>query len=195
MKIYLMRHGQTTGDIEDRFGGDYEDHLTDLGKNQAEDLASKLLNSNIEKIYYSPRIRATETAKILEQVTQIPLELKDDLRERNAYGILTGKLKSEAKEKYPELIEILKNPKATIAGAEEYDSFKNRVTEVFNEIVNSGLDTVGIVTHGGVISCFLREIIGRERKSLADCAMIELEYNDGKFTIIKSDGLELEEKK
>ena len=193
MKIYLMRHGQTTGDIEDRFGGDYEDHLTDLGKIQAKELAGKLLNLNIEKIYYSPRIRAVETAEIIKKVTKIPLELENDLCERNAYGILTGKLKSEAKIANPELIELLKNPKATITGAEEYDSFKNRVSSVFNKIVNSGFDTLGIVTHGGVISCFLREIIGRERKSLGDCAMIELEYIGGKFTIIKSDGLELED--
>ncbi|MEI6040422.1 MAG: histidine phosphatase family protein [Candidatus Berkelbacteria bacterium] len=193
MKIYLMRHGQTTGDIEDRYGGDYEDHLTDLGRTQAKELAEKLLNLNIETIYYSPRIRATETAEIIEQVTKIPLELENDLRERNAYGILTGKLKSEVEETDPELIELLKNPKATITGAEEYNSFKNRVTGIFNKIANSGSETVGIVTHGGVISCFLREIIGRERKSLGDCAMIELEYSGGKFILIKSDGLELEE--
>lgn len=42
MKIFLCRHGQTTGDIEDRYGGDYDDHLTDLGKTQAEELANKL---------------------------------------------------------------------------------------------------------------------------------------------------------
>jgi broad specificity phosphatase PhoE len=193
MKIFLMRHGQTTGDIEDRFGGDYEDHLTDLGRAQSKELAEKLLNLNIEKIYYSPRIRAAETAEIIEKVTKIPLEIKNDLRERNAYGILTGKIKSEVADKYPDLIELLKDPKATITGAEEYDAFKNRVINIFNKITNCGLVTVGIVTHGGIISCFLREIIGRERKSLGDCAMIELEYTDGKFTIIKSDGLELEE--
>lgn len=191
MKIYLMRHGQTSGDVEDRFGGDYEDHLTDLGKSQAKVLASKLLDLKIEKIFYSPRIRAVETAKIIEQVTNIPIETEDDLRERNAYGILTGELKSVAKEKYPELIEELKNPKATISGAEEYNLFKNRVINVFNKIVCYDLDTIGIITHGGVISCFLREVMVRERKSLADCALIELEYIDSKFVIVKSDGLEL----
>ena len=41
MKIYLIRHGQTTGDIEDRFGGDYDDHLTRLGKSQSQNLAKK----------------------------------------------------------------------------------------------------------------------------------------------------------
>lgn len=34
MKIYLVRHGETTGDVEDRYGGWYDDHLTDRGKEQ-----------------------------------------------------------------------------------------------------------------------------------------------------------------
>lgn len=192
MKIFLMRHGQTTGDVEDRFGGDYDDHLTDLGKTQAQDLAYKLDSLGIEKIFYSPRIRATESAEIINQIAQIPIEKIEDLRERNSYGILTGKLKQEAKEKYPELIEELKNPKATIAGAETYIDFKARVLSTFNEIAATSHETIGIVTHGGVISCFLREALGHERKTLDDCALIELNYIDGQFEIIKFEGMELE---
>lgn len=192
MKIFLMRHGQTTGDIEDRFGGDYDDHLTELGKNQARELANKIKDQSIEKIYYSPRIRVVETANIVNQITNIPIEETQDLRERNAYGILTGQIKSEAKETHPELVEQLKDPKATIEGAEPYDDFKQRVIGVFDGITKSSLDTIGILTHGGVISTFLREVIGRERKTLNDCAIIELKYDNGKYEIIKSDGLELE---
>ena len=187
-----MRHGQTTGDIEDRFGGDYDDHLTDIGHAQAINLAKKFEHLGIEKIFYSPRIRATETAYTLNAIANIPIELSDDLRERNAYGILTGKLKSEAEEKHPELIEQLKNPKATIDGAEPYEHFKQRVIGVFDGLANLDLNTIGIITHGGVISCFLREVIGRERKKLDDCAIIELNYKNGNYEIIKSDGLELE---
>jgi broad specificity phosphatase PhoE len=192
MKIYLIRHGETTGDTEDRFGGDYDDHLTELGKTQAKKLASELIGLNIEKIYFSPRIRARETAEIINKVTNIPVELLDDLRERNAYGILTGQVKSEAEKKYPELVKILSDPKATISGAEDYQSFKNRVINVFDKLTKLPIDTLAIVTHGGVISCFLREIIGRERKKLNDCALIELECSEGKFTIVKTDGVELE---
>ena len=192
MKIFLMRHGQTTGDIEDRFGGDYDDHLTELGKNQAKELANKIKDQSIEKIYHSPRIRATETASIIYSITNIPIDIMDDLRERNAYGILTGQVKHEAKKSYPRLIEQLKDPKATIEGAELYDIFKQRVINIFDKLTSSELNTISILTHGGVISTFLREIIGRERKTLDDCAVIELNYDNGKYEIIKSEGLELE---
>ena len=61
MRVFLLRHGQTTGDIEDRFGGTYEDHLTQAGKKQAEELGKKLKGEGIEKVFVSPRIRAIDT--------------------------------------------------------------------------------------------------------------------------------------
>jgi len=66
MKIYIIRHGQATGDIEDRYGGAYDDELTDTGKTQAQELASKLSDSGIQILYCSPLIRAQQTAEILK---------------------------------------------------------------------------------------------------------------------------------
>jgi broad specificity phosphatase PhoE len=66
MKIYLIRHGETTGDVEDRYGGDYDDHLTSKGKDQAKKLAEKIKDFGIERIFTSPRIRAKETSEILK---------------------------------------------------------------------------------------------------------------------------------
>ena len=48
MKIYLIRHGETTGDVEDRYGGDYDDCLSKTGEKQVKELAKKDLTS--EKI-------------------------------------------------------------------------------------------------------------------------------------------------
>src|SRR5512143_1526057 len=101
MIIYLIRHGQTTSDVEDRYGGDYDDHLTELGQKQASEVASKLENSGIEVIFASNRIRAQETAKILQKKLKTDIITDESLRERNLYGKLTGMIKSEAKEKYP----------------------------------------------------------------------------------------------
>jgi len=45
MKIYLIRHGETTGDVEDRYGGSYDDHLTDKGRGQLEKTAKELVGN------------------------------------------------------------------------------------------------------------------------------------------------------
>ena len=109
MRIYLIRHGQTTGDVEERYGGDYDDRLTDEGRAQARQLAEKLNGSGIEVIFCSPKLRAQETARIAAEIIGSKIEIIDNIRERNMYGILTGMVKREAKEKHPEHVAALKN--------------------------------------------------------------------------------------
>ena len=54
----MIRHGESIGDVEERYGGDYDDHLTEKGRQQAKELAEKLGEKGIQLIYSSPRIRA-----------------------------------------------------------------------------------------------------------------------------------------
>ena len=87
MKIYLVRHGETTADVEDRYGGDYDDHLTEKGTKQAKDLAKVLSGKGIELIYHSPKIRAVETAQIVAAELKVPLFVMENFRERNNFGV------------------------------------------------------------------------------------------------------------
>lgn len=183
MKIYLIRHGQTTGDVEDRYGGDYDDHLSSLGISQSQDLAKKLEGRNIEIIFSSSLLRAQETAQIVADVLAVPLKIIADLRERNTYGILTGMIISEAREKYPKEYEEVKSYKNTIEGAEEYEKFKERILSAINKIASENYQTVAIVTHGGPIKCFFREVLGVEAGEIGDCEIIELEKN-GRYKLI-----------
>ena len=149
MKIYLIRHGQTTGDIENRYGGAYDDDLSDMGNEQAVKLATELSGSGIEVIFSSPMKRAQQTAKVLSKEINCQIVTISDLRERNKNGVLTGMTKDEALEKYPELVEKLKDYRSQIDGAESQDDFALRIKKSFLEIVNnSEYETVGIVTHG-----------------------------------------------
>lgn len=171
MKIYLIRHGQTTGDLENRYGGDYDDELTDEGEIQVHKLADKLTNSGIQIILCSPKIRAQQTAKIL--CTKLNCEIKtiDNLRERNQNGVLTGMTRDEAKLKYPQLVEEVKDYRNQIQGAESYKDFAKRIKKVFVDISNSaGYSTIGIITHGGPIRVIFREILKDREIDIADCA-------------------------
>lgn len=195
MKVYIVRHGQTTGDLEDRYGGDYDDHLSKEGIKQASKLASKLQKYKIKLIYNSPRIRAVETANIIAKKLNVPLVEVQDLRERNAYGVLTGMIKSEALQKYPSEVEKLNKSKTfhRVSGSEDYSSFKNRITKAIEKIIQSDKhDAIAIITHGGPISCFIREILKLgEVKTMSDCSIVELEKKDGKLNLLKFDGITL----
>lgn len=189
MRIFIIRHGETTSDVENRYGGDYDDHLTERGISQAKDLAVKLANQGIQIIFSSSRIRAKETSEILNGVLNCNVQIIDDIRERNSYGILTGMEKSEAQNKYPELVNLVKDYRNTIDGAESYDNFLSRIKSAFDQVVKTPYDSIVIVSHGGPIKCIFRDVLKMgELNDLADCAIIELEKNDLNFEIVKMDG-------
>lgn len=190
MKIYLIRHGETTGDIEDRYGGDYDDHLSELGQREAEDLTQRVKDFGIEKIFCSPRIRAKETAEILIKGLGCDIEIVNDMRERNQYGILTGMVKSEARQKYPELTELLKDYRNIIEGAEGYDAFSNRVHDALAKIAGMNHKIVAVVTHGGPIKVVLRKIEYAFDYKMKDCAFAEMEADGTKLVPIRLEGIE-----
>lgn len=186
MKIIFIRHGQTTGDVEDRYGGDYDDHLTQEGVRQAECLAKELKDKNIEKISVSPLARAQETAEILVKEIGCKIETQAIFKERNQNGILTGMIRSEAKQKYPELVEKLKDKFNTIEGAESYEDFKNRITEGFGDLISQNFDCVAVVWHGGPMRVLYRDILKIGEITPGDCCWVEIERYGAEFKITDS---------
>ena len=185
-----MRHGESTSDIEDRFGGDYDDHLTEKGKEQAEKLAEKLLNKEIEIIFSSPKLRAKETAEILRESLGCNLEIVDNIREQNRYGVLTGMKKLEGKEKHPDQVELIKNPYNNAKDGEPSEPFRKRVIKAFNEITNSAYNAIAVISHGGPIRYLMREILGEDKLDhLEDCAVIEIQKDGDSLNISKMDGV------
>lgn len=192
MKIYLIRHGQTTGDVEDRYGGAYDDELTDEGKIQAQELADKIYNSGIQIIFCSPMIRAQQTAKILKEKLNCEIKTVEDLRERNKNGILTGMTKNEAKIKYPELVEKLKDYRNQIEGAESQEDFVERIKRAFLEATNVvNYSTIGIVTHGMPFWVIFEDLLSDNGiVNIADCAYAVLDKQGQKITVERLEGIE-----
>lgn len=190
MKIYLIRHGQTTGDIEDRYGGDYDDSLTQKGFEQVQELAKQLKDKEIEIFFTSSKLRALQTTEILQnELGASKVEMWDDLRERNRYGILSGMTKQEAKEKYPELVRKVEDAKNTIQGAESYDQLVMRGKAMMNIILDTTYETVGVVTHGGIIRMILKEMLKTDAKKVEDCGYALLNYENYELRLSSSQGI------
>ena len=82
--LILIRHGQYDMTASE----DVHKTLTELGKTQARQTGLRLkeMGINIEKLIYSTMTRATETAKIISQIsTEIPTQSCDMLREGAPY--------------------------------------------------------------------------------------------------------------
>ena len=197
MKIYLIRHSESIDDIEDCYGGIADFDLSENGIKKVEQY--KIENLGIEKIYTSPYKRAYQTAKILNKKLNIDVEVIDNIRECNSYGILSGLNKEKAKKIFSYVFDMPKYKNTgyylgtSFLGGENINEFDKRVEEGITEIISKSkeLNTIAIVTHGGVYRSIYKNILRVDKKleQIDDLAITELKYNNGKFEIINKQGI------
>ena len=103
--LILVRHGQSTWNLEKRFTGWVDVDLTDNGKSEAEKAGLLIKKKGIKINFYfsSLQLRANHTLRIIQKILN---ERKDftrawQLNERH-YGALTGLNKSEMSKKIGE---------------------------------------------------------------------------------------------
>ena len=93
--LILVRHGQTAWNLEGRWQGHKDSPLTELGREQARQIASRLSGLKVAAIYTSDLGRAKEMAEIIAAPHKLSVIAREDLRERS-YGMLEGKTIAEA---------------------------------------------------------------------------------------------------
>ena len=105
-KLVLVRHGQSTWNLENRFTGWTDVDLTDLGREEARG-AGKLLREDgydFDIAYTSVLKRAIKTLGLIQEemnLEWLPVIRAWQLNERH-YGALQGLNKSETAEKFGE---------------------------------------------------------------------------------------------
>ncbi len=103
-QLALVRHGQSTWNLENRFTGWVDVPLSENGIQEAQNAAQKLSNYQFDIAFTSALQRAQQTLKIiLEKIQQstIPIISDKALNER-MYGDLQGMNKDEARQKFGE---------------------------------------------------------------------------------------------
>ena len=100
-RVFLVRHGATVLSAEDRFAGETDVALSDIGRDQLRKLAVRLAGEPIAAFYASPLGRTMETARILAAPHgNAPVTPKDGLREIS-HGHWEGKTRAEVEKEYP----------------------------------------------------------------------------------------------
>ena len=103
--LILIRHGQSTWNLEKRFTGWVDVDLTEKGKLEAEKAGSMIRKRNIviEFYYSSLQLRANKTLNIIQKILNDKKDYKRawQLNERH-YGVLTGLNKVEMGKKLGE---------------------------------------------------------------------------------------------
>jgi alpha-ribazole phosphatase len=83
-RLILVRHGQTTCNIEDIWHGWDDCELTPLGLSQAEAVAERLADEPLSAVYSSDSRRALQTAAAIARRHRLKPVSMAGLRERNA---------------------------------------------------------------------------------------------------------------
>jgi probable phosphoglycerate mutase len=154
--LYLIRHGQSAGNAEGRFGGHSATPLSNLGLHQAKITAKALCKERVTAIYSSDLRRAMQTAQPLADLTGLPVNGTGVFRERHV-GVLEGLTFDEAEKEFPEDYRALvdRNIAHVITRGESYRQLVERTAAALNEILeNHAGGRVAVFAHTGTI-CFL----------------------------------------
>ena len=73
--FYFVRHGQTVWNVENKICGATDSPLTEYGREQARETGRNILAQKItaDEILYLPLSRAADTARLISEMTGIPL--------------------------------------------------------------------------------------------------------------------------
>lgn len=132
---YLARHGQTVWNTLGQTQGHGNSPLTELGKQQASDLAEELKEYPIDVIYCSDLGRAVETAEIIGDILNLEIHPTESLREMG-FGIWEGMPLREIEKIYPETFKMWRTEpeKVHIEGGETLEMIKERQDKLIEDL-------------------------------------------------------------
>lgn len=151
--LLLLRHGETAWNLSGRWQGQAADTpLTELGREQARIVASRLRVYPIRAIYSSDLLRAFETAQIVGQRLGLAPVAEPALRESDI-GAWTGLTWREITERFPdEVTAMYAGQEVRRGGGESYGELQARLAAAAEGIAaqHPG-QTVLLVSHGAAL--------------------------------------------
>jgi phosphoserine phosphatase len=149
--ILLARHGESDWNRSGRWQGHADRPLTDLGREQARDLAVRLESTELDAVYSSDLERARETAAIVAQPHRLSVRELAALREVDV-GSWSGLTRAEAEKRFPEGYRRWLGGSEGWEDGETYEQLGQRVVEaVLAMAAQHPGERVLIVAHGGSI--------------------------------------------
>jgi len=161
-RVLLVRHGQSQGNAERRFGGHTPTPLSELGRAQAEATARALASEGVTAIYSSDLLRAVQTAEPLARATGLPLEETDAFRERSV-GLMEGLTFEEAAAAHPEEYAALlrRDFDRVLAGGESYRQLLDRASARLDRAIEENRGgSVAVFSHTGTICILALHLLG-----------------------------------
>jgi len=185
-QLYIVRHGQTDWNREQRIQGHQDIPLNETGRKDAALVAERMKETRLDLCVSSDLSRAYETAQVISSGRSLTIKTDLRLRERT-FSHWEGSL----------FAELYNTDKSKRLGLESDDAMIVRIFACLQDIVKvySG-QAILITTHGGVICRILSTLL-----ELEDCkgfsakngAVLHLQHSPGGWMIRNLEGIKLPE--
>jgi broad specificity phosphatase PhoE len=182
----MVRHGESESNRDSRFALSGDVPITDLGRQQARDVATQIARFfSPQRIISSTFTRAIQSAEIIAAALQLPMELVDGIQERDL-GALKGQpwhhhaAMTANDPNYDPEREWLWRP----AGGESYEDVRQRVMPVLDDLRGRyPAEELVIVSHGAVMRAVWSHLTGAWISSFIpnNCAMLLIPHDGQQF--------------
>ena len=168
MNIRLIRHAESTGNVENRWVGRVDVPLSETGRLQAARLRARLEMEGYvpTHVYASPLSRAFETAQIVAANWDCPVEPWGDLVELRV-GVFSNMTDEEIEEAFPKLAREFAATRnfGIIEGAETQEECNARAQRVLDRLVSvhDNSDRIMLFSHGGIMRHIVSRLLGTEQ--------------------------------
>ena len=161
--IYLMRHGETRFNVQERMQGRCDSPLTEKGIQEAKLAAEKLKDIQFSTMYVSTSERARDTAEIVAQYHPGNIVYTKKICEVN-YGDLEGLTFKEADPSSKRFMDTHYGD----VGGEEHSDVTRRMYSMFQEIYDThqDQDKVLLVSHGDFYLVCLEALFGFKKEDI-----------------------------
>ncbi|MBA3767826.1 MAG: histidine phosphatase family protein [Acidobacteria bacterium] len=161
-RVLLIRHGQSQGNAEGRFGGHTATPLSARGRRQAEATARALSSETFGAIYSSDLPRAIETAMPLARLTGLEVLRTEAFRERSV-GVMEGLTFEEAAALHPEQYAALlrRDFEHVLLGGESYRQLLDRAARELDRAIEQHRGgSIAVFSHTGTICILTLHLMG-----------------------------------
>ena len=158
-EIYLIRHGETYGNIDELFCGHAETALTPRGIAQARAVGRRLAEVEFSQAYASDLSRATDTARNALHGRDVPLAFDRRLREM-FYGDWEALPGKQIEHAHRDAMRAFFMCEAPAPGGETVAELRARTSTALREIVAAHPgERVMVVSHGNAMMALMAELM------------------------------------
>jgi broad specificity phosphatase PhoE len=160
--LLLARHGQSDWNAERRWQGHADRPLSERGRLQAEALAQRVADVDLDAVYSSDLRRTRDTAAVVATTKGLEVTELQELREVDV-GSWSGLTRDDARERFPEAYARWLDGGPGWTDGETYEEMTGRVLRGIWKIARAHPGgRVLVVSHGGPIRAIHATALGMD---------------------------------